>query len=279
VRKRKTEGEPAPRLDAPTLRLGKPPVPEPAKKTKKASKRIPKTPSGAKTTTFRKHLLVRVGAPPIEIDLEKPFTFGRAETCSLPIPSARVSRVHAEIRAREDGKLVLHDLGSANGTFVGGKPIKEHVLAAGDEIEVGPFLCVYRRGDPDELSKPVPTPLSQKTMIDGGELLGGQIGASGLAEVLQGLDFHKKTGTLFVFSSAGQGWLTLVEGAPRAAAAGKLEDAEAVFFLLGLTEGRFSFTSELRSQDHRLKTTVTGLLLEFGRRADEDAAKRATKRR
>jgi hypothetical protein len=227
------------------------------------------SPSGpSKAVARKKHLLVRVGATPLELEPGKVVTIGRNADCTLPVPSTRVSRVHAEIRWK-DGRPVIADKGSANGTFVGGKPIAgDHALAPGDEIEIGPFLCVYRHEDPVKLAIPE-TVIGGRTMLDQGDLLGGQIGQNGLAEVLQQIDFNKKTGTLFVFSPKGQGWMTTEGGAPRAAEAGDRRDLEAVFFLLGLREGRFSFTSELRTTERRMKGTITGLLLEWGRRADE----------
>ena len=44
---------------------------------------------------------------------------------------------HAEIR-REGTCWVLIDVGSRNGTFVNGQPVRRHVLADGDELEFGP---------------------------------------------------------------------------------------------------------------------------------------------
>lgn len=43
---------------------------------------------------------------------------------------------HAEIR-REAGQWILVDLGSRNGTLVGGRAIQRHVLKDGDEVEFG----------------------------------------------------------------------------------------------------------------------------------------------
>lgn len=50
-----------------------------------------------------------------------------------------VSRLHAVIK-RESGRILLMDLGSANGTFVNGKrlnPNVEHILANGDVVALG----------------------------------------------------------------------------------------------------------------------------------------------
>jgi hypothetical protein len=62
-------------------------------------------------------------------------------------PEAKVSRRHARIR-RENGKYVIEDLGSTNGTFVNrGRrliPGSAHLLNDGDEIIVGKtFLRFY----------------------------------------------------------------------------------------------------------------------------------------
>jgi predicted component of type VI protein secretion system len=66
---------------------------------------------------------------------------GRAENSDVIIASTRVSRNHCEIT--NDGKrLVIRDKGSANGTFVNGVRIDEHVLQAGDEVQVGPLTFI-----------------------------------------------------------------------------------------------------------------------------------------
>jgi pSer/pThr/pTyr-binding forkhead associated (FHA) protein len=49
-----------------------------------------------------------------------------------------VSGRHAEIQFRSDGRVVLRDLGSRNGTWVNDKPVKvETVLKVGDRIVLG----------------------------------------------------------------------------------------------------------------------------------------------
>jgi Ca-activated chloride channel family protein len=61
---------------------------------------------------------------------------GRAPQNEIIIHAKGVSRFHCQIR-RQDGQLLLEDLGSTNGTLVGGLPIqKPYVLSAGDEVQV-----------------------------------------------------------------------------------------------------------------------------------------------
>jgi DNA-binding winged helix-turn-helix (wHTH) protein len=61
---------------------------------------------------------------------------GRAPDCVVRIPSFRVSRHHARIVVAK-GKVVIEDLGSKNGTSVGGKTIAGTTpLADGDVIRI-----------------------------------------------------------------------------------------------------------------------------------------------
>jgi DNA-binding winged helix-turn-helix (wHTH) protein len=69
---------------------------------------------------------------------------GRVEDGVLWIESPSVSRRHARIRV-EEGRATLEDLGSKNGTFLGGQMITHPAeLADGDEICIGPVVLVFR---------------------------------------------------------------------------------------------------------------------------------------
>jgi DNA-binding winged helix-turn-helix (wHTH) protein len=68
---------------------------------------------------------------------------GRADGCLVRSGSVRVSRRHAKITVR-GRHAVVEDLGSRNGTSVGGRRIKGPVeLAGGDTIGVGPEVIVF----------------------------------------------------------------------------------------------------------------------------------------
>ena len=58
---------------------------------------------------------------------------GRDKSCDITIPGSHLSRRHAELFVAGD-KLLVKDLGSANGTFLNGEPITESRLRHGDEI-------------------------------------------------------------------------------------------------------------------------------------------------
>lgn len=61
------------------------------------------------------------------------MVIGRTRSCAVRIDRTEVSRRHAEI-LHADGRYLLRDLGSRNGTFVNGKRINEHPLEFGDRI-------------------------------------------------------------------------------------------------------------------------------------------------
>ncbi len=63
-------------------------------------------------------------------------SIGRHESNDLQLASRTVSNFHAEI-LRENGGLVLRDLGSTNGTFVGKERIEKKAVGGGDRIRIG----------------------------------------------------------------------------------------------------------------------------------------------
>lgn len=85
-----------------------------------------------------------VAAPKATVIDRAHFTLGRSGDCNLVLADARASRIHAQIVAH-GGKVVLEDLGSANGTFVNSLQIKKRVLESGDLIRVGETVMRYQR--------------------------------------------------------------------------------------------------------------------------------------
>jgi diguanylate cyclase (GGDEF)-like protein len=67
---------------------------------------------------------------------------GRSSEADFRVDDAAVSRRHARISHMSDGRFVLEDLGTTNGTFVGGQPTTSCELRSGDRIQLGPNLLL-----------------------------------------------------------------------------------------------------------------------------------------
>ena len=76
--------------------------------------------------------------------LEQPVTrAGRHPESDIFLDDITVSRRHAEVRRQDDGKVVIRDVGSLNGTYVNRERIDEQTLSGGDEVQIGKFKLVY----------------------------------------------------------------------------------------------------------------------------------------
>lgn len=69
-------------------------------------------------------------------------TVGRHHDAHVLLDDVTVSRRHAVIRREGDG-FAVHDLGSLNGTYVGGARVEVERLQAGDELQVGRFKLLF----------------------------------------------------------------------------------------------------------------------------------------
>jgi pSer/pThr/pTyr-binding forkhead associated (FHA) protein len=64
---------------------------------------------------------------------------GRGEDCHMRPKSEAVSRRHCAIVVK-DGRVLIRDFGSKNGTYVNGQRVDgEAVLSAGDKLQIGPL--------------------------------------------------------------------------------------------------------------------------------------------
>lgn len=69
---------------------------------------------------------------------------GRSEKCDVPLPDLGVSREHARLHIRPD-RVMLEDLNSANGTFIGSSRVRGTVpFMPGDRISIEPFEVELR---------------------------------------------------------------------------------------------------------------------------------------
>ncbi len=74
-------------------------------------------------------------------DLITPFTVGREEGNPVQLNDERISRFHLKVQ-ENDGKIVLTDLESTNGTKVNGESVHLTIVRAGDLIALGRTVIV-----------------------------------------------------------------------------------------------------------------------------------------
>ncbi|NNM34563.1 MAG: FHA domain-containing protein [Gemmatimonadetes bacterium] len=99
--------------------------------------------AGGVPATAGYYLLIEMaGQEPQRADLPaQGGTLGRSKDCEVIISHESLSRKHAQIR-RENEKLLLKDLGSTNGTFLGDREISEVAIAPGDTFKLGTDVTV-----------------------------------------------------------------------------------------------------------------------------------------
>ncbi len=70
---------------------------------------------------------------------------GRSDSANIQVDQDSVSRQHARVVTR-DGRSILYDLSSTNGTFVNDEPCREDQLRDGDLIRIGQTIFKYIAG-------------------------------------------------------------------------------------------------------------------------------------
>ncbi len=88
-------------------------------------------------------LLLKDGVPRIKFALGDVTTLGRSSQCEVQLLDPQLSRRHAQIVMRGKQHWLV-DLGSHNGTFLGGERISDDVrLMSGDEICLGGSVLIF----------------------------------------------------------------------------------------------------------------------------------------
>jgi Nif-specific regulatory protein len=92
------------------------------------------------------------------------LSVGRDSTNLVRLADSLLSRRHCRVTRAREGFL-LTDLDSLNGTFVNGRPVREHLLADGDRIDVGESRMVFLTGERGpEMLPSNPVALSDREM-------------------------------------------------------------------------------------------------------------------
>src|SRR3954471_18063924 len=88
-------------------------------------------------------LIVISGEERQEFELAAFNTIGRHPDNTIQILDRIISKEHAQIQRAADGRFLLRDLRSLNGTFMGGEGISAPFRSAGDELTRGSTRIVF----------------------------------------------------------------------------------------------------------------------------------------
>ncbi|HET9993827.1 MAG TPA: sigma 54-interacting transcriptional regulator [Candidatus Acidoferrum sp.] len=102
-----------------------------------------------------------------EFPVAQLLSIGRDSSNSICLGDLAVSPSHCRIR-RDNDLFLLTDLDSASGTFVNGIPVRERVLATGDQIAIGSSLFLFQMEDS-------PAAASSPVELDENSGVGGQV--------------------------------------------------------------------------------------------------------
>jgi hypothetical protein len=117
---------------------------------------------------FQNAILKEVSVGPKEVSI------GRSPDNGLVIDNPAVSNYHARV-FNEEGRLMLEDFGSLNGTFVNGQRVKMVTLKPGDSVMVGKHTIVvseskdldgFATANGNAESKPAPPKINETVMLD-----------------------------------------------------------------------------------------------------------------
>ena len=89
-------------------------------------------------------IVVEPKLQPHEYQLDLPVTIGRGGEAQIQLDHHLISRHHCELY-EENGQMMVRDLGSRNGTFIGGQRVETAPLPSGDLLTVGgiTFRALY----------------------------------------------------------------------------------------------------------------------------------------
>ena len=139
------------------------------------------------------------------------------------------------------------------------KPFKKEVLAR--KIESVKNVAALQANLPSAASAPA-----------GGATLSGDLATLGFAELVQFLNFSKKTGELVIRPEAGEAGVSFGQGEVMDAWIGKFASEEAFFAIARLKRGRFDFHEGRPPRPRRINRGTLALLMEAMRLVDESDA-------
>ena len=94
----------------------------------------------------RKAVLIEGDGKGKSFNLGDELVIGRASKCNLVLDDTYVSQVHARIYPKDEGQLMVEDLGSTNGTYLNRRRITAPAeLQRGDQVKIGKTVMEFKK--------------------------------------------------------------------------------------------------------------------------------------
>jgi pSer/pThr/pTyr-binding forkhead associated (FHA) protein len=232
--------------------------------------------------------LVRYPDKPIQIPNKGAFTIGRTDENDIVLHETRVSRKHASIEFKKPS-FVLSDLGSSNGTFINNVKIckpQSVSLQNWDKIRIASAVYTVRLVEKQSEIMDEFKELRSRAQLEATQIVNlnelwhpeNQPGFAGdLAhlcpvELFQMIEAGGKSGILTMQTSSGEATFTICNGHIANASFNQKSGEEAVYDILGINKGSFTFTPQNPDiENPEIAMSITFLLIEGCRRLDEAA--------
>lgn len=170
-----SSGEPAPSSPSPSARASTVPLGPPSSEsgwtTEKAGQERTTDPAMTVATEGGKDratltVLTGINAGQVFALDGTDHVIGRGTDADVWVEDSGVSRRHARVTCRADGRYVVEDLASTNGTFVGARRVEASELRPGDRLQLGPSL-VFRFAITDDAEEELQRRLFESSTRDG----------------------------------------------------------------------------------------------------------------
>ncbi|MGD9202231.1 MAG: FHA domain-containing protein [Chitinispirillia bacterium] len=232
--------------------------------------------------------LVHFPEQPVKVSRKKKTTIGRSNDNDIVLKEVRVSRNHAEIIwVKKTDTYTINDLDSSNGTFVNGVRLDKKnqlQLKDRDKIRIASTVFTARIVSnsseimlefdklKEDLHERITTIFKSKDYDDDQIYSGfeGTLAHFCPLELFQMLETGGKTGILQLATKNGEGRYGIARGQVVTAEYGKKKGKDAVFAIMTLNKGTFSFSPcevDIKKPEITLNTTL--LLMEWCRLMDE----------
>jgi len=192
-----------------------------------------------------------------------------------------VSRKHAKITTGE-GKIIIQDLGSTNGTFVNGEKIRKARLKEGDRVLIGTSILklisaaeasVNTDAPAEDLNRLLQEAAARQAGSGSPTGMSGSLGEVALPDLLQLFSTSRKSGVLAVTNGDDSGRIYLREGKIYFATWNGLDEVDsmkALFRIIAWQTGEFRLGPPSDEEfDLELEATADYLIMEAVRQLDE----------